>query len=80
MAIHDDTIDPPLEQVFSSVDATEIRIARDFLDEGGIETFIFDGEMSRILGSTAAIPARLMVYANDAAEARERLKELGFPE
>jgi hypothetical protein len=31
-----------------------------------------------MLGTTAAVPARLMVHAADAAEARSRLKELGF--
>ncbi|MGH7905605.1 MAG: DUF2007 domain-containing protein [Candidatus Binataceae bacterium] len=67
-----------LEEVFASIDPTEVRIANDFLHSGGIEAFIFDGESSRMLGTTAAIPARLMVYADHAAEARARLKELGF--
>jgi hypothetical protein len=31
-----------------------------------------------MLGSTAAITVRLMVRAQDAAEARQALKELGF--
>ena len=31
-----------------------------------------------MLGSTAAVPARLMVYASDLKEARERLVDLGF--
>jgi Putative prokaryotic signal transducing protein len=67
-----------LEQVFTSIDALQVRIARDFLERGGIETFIFDGESSRMLGSTAAVEARLMVHADRADEARERLRELGF--
>jgi hypothetical protein len=68
-----------LEQVFASVDAHEVLIARDFLTEAGIECFVFDADASRLLGSTAAVTARLMVYADDAAEAREQLRELGFP-
>ncbi len=70
----------PLEEVFSSIDPTEVRMAGDLLAEGGIEAFVFDGAMSRMLGSTPAIPARLMVRAHEAVEARERLKELGFAE
>jgi hypothetical protein len=68
-----------LEQVFASVDAQEVMMARDMLAESGIECFVFDADASRMLGSTAAITARLMVYADDAAEARDQLKELGFP-
>ncbi len=67
-----------LEQVFASIDAHEVLMARDFLADGDIECFVFDADSSRLLGSTAAVTARLMVYADDAAEARERLKELGF--
>ncbi len=68
-----------LEQVFASVDAHEVLIARDFLADAGIECFVFDADASRLLGSTAAVTARLMVYADDAAEARDQLRELGFP-
>jgi hypothetical protein len=31
-----------------------------------------------MLGSTGAVPSRLMVHTADADEARARLKELGF--
>jgi hypothetical protein len=31
-----------------------------------------------MLGTTAAVPARLMVHADAAEEARKRLKDLGF--
>jgi putative signal transducing protein len=68
-----------LEQVFASVDAHEVLMARDCLTNGGIECFVFDADAARMLGSTAAITARLMVYADDAAEARDQLRELGFP-
>jgi len=69
-----------LTEVFASVDATEVQMAHDLLDGSGIETFIFDDESSRLLGATAAVPARLMVHAADADEARSRLKELSFTE
>jgi putative signal transducing protein len=67
-----------LETVFQSIDPVQVRMARDLLQQGGIEAFIFDGEASRMLGSTSAIEARLMVHADCAAEACARLRELGF--
>ena len=67
-----------LTEVLASIEPAPIRIARDMLESSGIECFVFDEDSSRMLGSTAAIPSRLMVYAEDAVEARQRLKELGF--
>jgi len=67
-----------LEEVFASIDSTQTLIARDLLSEAGIDCFVFDSDSSRILGSTAAVTSRLMVHADQAAEARDRLKELGF--
>ena len=67
-----------LEMVFQSPDPVRVQMAQDLLAEGGIESFIFDGEASRMLGGTVAVEARLMVRADSAAEARDRLDELGF--
>jgi hypothetical protein len=67
-----------LEDVLTSIDPTRMQIARDFLTQAGIECYVFDSEASRMLGTTAAIPSRLMVHADAAEEARKRLKELGF--
>ena len=73
------THDPAdLEEIFASIDSTPVQMARDYLKSAGIEAFIFDDESSRMLGSTAAVPARLMVHADAVAEARTRLGELGF--
>ena len=69
-----------LTEVFASIDSTQVQMAHDLLDGSGIETFIFDDDSSRMLGSTGAVPSRLMVHADDAEEARSRLKELGFVE
>jgi len=69
---------PKFEQVFTNIDPVVVRMARDLLEAGGIETFIFDDQAAQMLGSTVAIKARLMVHAESADEARERLKELGF--
>ncbi len=77
----DNDFDPAeLEEILASIDPLQVRMARDFLAEAGIEAFVFDGESSRMLGTTAAVPSRLMVHADRAGEARERLKELGFGE
>ena len=67
-----------LETVFQSIDPLRVRMACDLLQQGGIEAFIFDDESSRMLGSTSAIEARLMVHADCATEACARLRELGF--
>ena len=61
-----------LTEVFTSVDPMQVQMAHDLLDGSGIETFIFDDDSSRMLGSTAAVPTRLMVHAADADEARSR--------
>ncbi len=71
---------PELSEVFASIDPTQMRIARDMLEGAGIECFVFDRESSRMLGTTAAVPIRLMVHGDRADEAKDRLKELGLRE
>jgi hypothetical protein len=53
-------------------------MAHDYLNEAGIESFVFDAGSSRLLGTTAAVPTRLMVHRDPAKAARDRLNELGF--
>jgi hypothetical protein len=67
-----------LEEIFASIDPTPVRMARDYLNEAGIESFIFDAASSRMLGTTAGVPVRLMVRRDAAKDARDRLDELGF--
>ena len=77
----DELPDPSeLEEIFASIDPTPVRMAHDYLTEAGIESFVFDAGSSRMLGTTAAVPARLMVYADTAKDARDRLKDLDFIE
>jgi hypothetical protein len=78
MADFDGNKTATLETVFQSIDPVRVRMACDFLRQGGIEAFIFDDESSRMLGTTAAIESRVMVHADSIVEARSRLKELGF--
>jgi Putative prokaryotic signal transducing protein len=75
----DQEFDPAeLVEVLASIDAMQVRMAHDMLESNGIESFIFDEESSRMLGSTAAIPARLMVHADVRDDALKLLGELGF--
>lgn len=69
-----------LVEVFSSINPLQVRIARDLLSDTGIECFVFDEQASRMLGTTAAVFARLMVHAERREEALEQLKNLGFEE
>lgn len=70
-----------LVTIYANLDVVLLQMARDFLDDAGIDAHIFDAETSRMLGvfyGRAAVPPRLMVYADRAEEAREVLKALGF--
>ena len=67
-----------LVEVLTSIDPMQVRMAHDMLASNGIESFIFDEDSSRMLGTTAAVPARLMVHADMHDEVLELLKELDF--
>ncbi|MHB8384464.1 MAG: putative signal transducing protein [Candidatus Binataceae bacterium] len=67
-----------LEEVYSTMDSTQVMMAHDLLAEAGFDCWVFDAEGSRMLGSTSAILARLMVHRDRAEAARKSLKELGF--
>jgi hypothetical protein len=67
-----------LVEVLASIDSMQVRMAHDMLASNGIESFIFDEESSRMLGSTAAVPARLMVHADLREDVLKLLSELGF--
>jgi hypothetical protein len=67
-----------LVEVLASIDSMQVRMAHDMLASNGIESFIFDEESSRMLGSSAAVPARLMVPAALYDDVLKLLKELGF--
>jgi hypothetical protein len=75
----DEERDPAeLVEVLASIDPMQVRMAHDMLASNDIESFIFDEDSSRMLGSTAAVPARLMVHADARDEALRLLNELGF--
>ncbi len=67
-----------LVEVLAAIDPMQVRMAHDLLESNGIESFIFDEESSRMLGTTAAVPARLMVHADASDDALRLLADLGF--
>ncbi len=67
-----------LVEVIAAIDPMQVRMAHDLLESNGIESFIFDEESSRMLGTTAAVPARLMVHADASDDALRLLADLGF--
>jgi len=67
-----------LEEVFRTLDPIQVQIACDVLAEAGIDCFVFDANASRLWGRSPLVPARLMVPAADAGEARECLEGLGL--
>ena len=68
-----------LVSVFENIDQTLISMARDALASIDIESFIFDEHSSHMgYGGGRYVPARVMVYADEADEARQCLRELGF--
>ncbi|MBF6560637.1 MAG: DUF2007 domain-containing protein [Candidatus Binataceae bacterium] len=76
--MNDDAQTSSLVEIFAHTDRMQIQIAHDLLESSGVDSFIFDEQGGAILGQYGVIPARLMVYADCAAEARSRLKDLGF--
>lgn len=75
----DQECDPAeLVEVLASIDPIPVRMAHDMLASNGIESFIFDEESSRMLGTTAAVPARLMVHRDVYDDVMKLLDELGF--
>ncbi len=67
-----------LVEVLASIDPMQVRMAHDMLASNGIESFIFDEGSSRMLGTTAAVPARLMVHRDVHDDVMKLLGELGF--
>jgi len=70
-------IDSDLVEVLRAFHPVELSIAQDCLREAGIESFIFDQHAGGLVGMRSAVPARLMVFAADAARASQILNDFG---
>jgi hypothetical protein len=67
-----------LVTIFSSLDPSQMDLARSMLESGGLEVFVLDRQFSGLYGS--AVPMRLAVHAEDADDARAALQRFGFLE
>ncbi len=67
-----------MEEILRSTDPVLISCAQALLKAEGIEAVLFDQHSSAIEGSIGAIPRRLMTLREDAAAARQLLREAGL--
>lgn len=59
-------------------DAVVISFAQSLLRDAGIESLLADENMSVLDGSIGILPRRIMVHADDAAEAKALLIDAGI--
>ena len=66
-----------MRELLRTTDAVRLSWLLALLREAGIEAVVFDTHTSILEGSIGAIPRRLMVLAEDEAEAIRVLKDAG---
>ena len=66
-----------MRAVIRSNDMVRLSFLTALLHDAGIGTVLLDGHASAVDGSIGAIPRRLMVAAEDEAQARRVLREAG---
>ena len=66
-----------MRAVIQTNDAVRLSFLVVLLQDAGIRTVTLDSHVSAIEGSIGAIPRRLMVAAEDEAQARRVLREAG---
>ena len=62
-----------MKELLRTNNVVYISFAQAVLADAGIETLVFDGNMSIVEGSIGALPRRLMVADEDEAAARRLL-------
>lgn len=67
-----------MEQLLRTTDPTQIVFAKALLSSQDIDCFEMDVHMSILDGSMGILPRRLMVLADDLAQAQRILRENGF--
>jgi hypothetical protein len=66
-----------MRMIATTNDPVRISFLTALLHDAGIECFVLDHYVSAVEGSIGAIPRRLMVAEDDAAQARRVLREAG---
>ena len=64
-----------MKELFKTNNPVELNFAQAVLKEAGIQSVVFDANMSVMDGSMVILPQRLMVSDSDEIEARKLLKE-----
>ena len=67
-----------MQEILRTTDAVFLSFAQHVLAEAGIQSAVFDNNMSIMEGSIGALPRRLMVAEEDLARARAALAEAGY--
>lgn len=67
-----------MRDILRSTDPTLIAFAEAMLAGEGIAAFVLDVHMSTLEGGIGALPRRLAVADDDAAQARRILRDLGI--
>ncbi|GKY86210.1 DUF2007 domain-containing protein [Sinisalibacter aestuarii] len=67
-----------MHELLRTTDPTIIAFATALLDGEGIAAFAVDVHMSTLEGSIGILPRRLMVHADDLAQARRVLTDNGI--
>lgn len=66
-----------MRTVITTNDPVRLSFLGALLRDAGIESVLLDGHTSAVEGSIGAIPRRLMVLAEDEAQARRVLRDAG---
>lgn len=66
-----------MRTVITTNDPVRLSFLRALLRDAGIESVLLDAHTSAVEGSIGAIPRRLMVLAEDEAQARRVLQDAG---
>ena len=67
-----------MTELFRTTTTLRLIRAQDLLRSEGIETYALDQHMSVLIGSTAALPQRLMIAERDEFMARAILRDHGL--
>ena len=67
-----------MEVILQTTDITQIPFVKMLLSSQGIQSFVFDNNMSVLEGSINILPIRVMVLSSDSEIAKSILKDNGI--